>query len=326
MKRASWSVAVLALVAFGCRGGQETPEAGAILLRADLAPGAPVPDELRLFVYDDTGILWNDVRSPPEGPLVAESATVLGTILIKPGTTVGDLRIDLHGLSSGTLIDEGTLIISPAERGQGTFDVTLSSALPSDTDGDGVPDPVDDCPTIPDPAQTGCRRDGGAGDAGPAKADAATDGPARGAGGAAGQMGQAGAGGSSGGAGGSSGGAAGHPGQAGAGGSSGGGAGGSAGGPGQAGAGGAAGHAAGGGGAGGAGKLPQGAACSSASACATGFCKDGACCDTACTDSCNSCSTGTCTEVTNAPDDPECPAPLFSCNKKGKCVVSLSSD
>jgi hypothetical protein len=30
--------------------------------------------------------------------------------------------------------------------------------------------------------------------------------------------------------------------------------------------------------------------------------------------------------VTNSPDDPECPAPLFSCNKKGKCVVSLSSD
>jgi hypothetical protein len=308
MKRASWSAAVLALAAFGCRGGQEAPEAGAILLRADLAPGAPVPDELRLFVYDDTGILWSDVRSPSEGPLVPESATLLGTILIKPGTTVGDLRIDLHGLSSGALVDEGTLIISPGARGQGTFDVTLSSALPSDTDGDGVPDPVDDCPTVPDPAQTGCHRDGGTVDAGPARADAATDGPARGAGGAAGHPGQAGAGGSSAGVGGSSGGA------------------GSAGRPGQAGAGGAAGHAAGGGGAGGAGKLPQGATCSSASACATGFCKDGACCDTACTDLCNSCSTGTCTEVTDAPDDPECPAPLFACNSKGKCVISLSSN
>jgi hypothetical protein len=30
--------------------------------------------------------------------------------------------------------------------------------------------------------------------------------------------------------------------------------------------------------------------------------------------------------VTNAPDDPECPAPLFSCDKKGRCVISLSSD
>jgi hypothetical protein len=318
-------VSALALAAtLGCRGSTEVPEAGAILLRAHLALGAPMPDELRLFVYDDTGILWQDVRTPAEGSLVAESPTLLGTILIKPGTTVGDLRIDLHGLADGILVDEATLIISPDARGQGTFDLTLSGALPSDTDGDGVPDPVDDCPTIPDPSQTGCRADGGSADAAPARKDAGADAPARaGAGGTAG--------GSAGGAGGSTGGAAGRTGQAGAGGAAGrigqAGAGGAAGQSGAGGStGGAAGHAAGGGGSGGTGKLPQGATCSDASACATGFCKDGACCDTACTDECNSCATGTCTEVTNAPDDPECPEPFFACNKKGQCVISLSSD
>jgi hypothetical protein len=93
-------VSALALAAtLGCRGSTEGPEAGAILLRAHLAPGAPMPDELRLFVYDDTGILWQDARTPSEGPLVAESATLLGTILIKPGTTVGDLRIDVDACS-----------------------------------------------------------------------------------------------------------------------------------------------------------------------------------------------------------------------------------
>ena len=324
---------VLALAAtLGCRGSTEIPEAGAILLRAHLASGAPMPDELRLFVYDDTGILWRDVRAPSEGPLVAESASVLGTILIKPGTTVGDLRIDVHGLAVGSLVDEATLVIPPDARGQGTFDVTLSVALPSDTDGDGVPDPVDDCPTIPDPAQTGCRADGGSSDAAPARKDAGTDAPARpvtagaaggaaagSAGGAAGRIGQAGASGAAGqsGASGSRGGAAGRIGQAGASGAAG-----------QSGAsgstGGAAGHAVGGGGSGGTGKLPQGAACSDARTCVTGFCKDGACCDTACTDACNSCMTGTCTEVTNAPDAPECPDPFFACNKKGQCVISLS--
>ena len=295
-------IGVLALVAtLGCRGSTEVPEAGAILLRAHLAPGAPMPDELRLFVYDDTGVLWQDARTPAEGPLVAESATLLGTILINPGTTVGDLRIDVHGLADGSLVDEATLVIPPDARGQGTFDLTLSGALPSDTDGDGVPDPVDDCPTIPDPAQTGCHADGGSADAAPARKDAGTDAPARGApggaaGGAAGRTGQAGASGAAG--------------QSGASGSTGG----------------AAGHAVGGGGSGGTGKLPQGAACSDARTCATGFCKDGACCDTACNDACNSCTTGTCTEVTNAPDDPECPEPLFACNKKGQCVISLSSN
>ena len=321
MRRTAVIVWALALAAtLGCRGSTEVPEAGAILLRAHLAPGAPMPDELRLFVYDDTGILWQDVRSPSEGPLVAESATLLGTILIQPGTTVGDLRIDVHGLVGGSLVDEATLVIPPDARGQGTFDLTLSGALPSDTDGDGVPDPVDDCPTIPDPAQTGCRADGGSADAAPAQKDAGADAPARagaggiagggagGANGAAGQIGQAGAGGAAGHAG--AGGAAGRTGPAGASGAAG-----------QSGASGSTGS----GGSGGTGKLSQGAACSGASACASGFCKDGACCDTACTDICNSCATGTCTEVTNAPDDPECPAPLFACNKKGQCVISLSS-
>jgi hypothetical protein len=322
-------VSALALTAtLGCHGSTEVPEAGAVLLRAHLGPGAPMPDELRLFVYDDTGILWQDVRSPAEGPLMAESATLLGTILIKPGTTVGDLRIDVHGLADGSLVDEATLVIPPIARGQGTFDLTLSGALPSDADGDGVPDPVDDCPTISDPAQTNCRVDGGSADAAPARKDSGTDAPARAgaggwAGGAGGSTGGAGdstghaAGGATGGVAGYSGtgGAAGRTGQAGTGGAAG-----------YSGTGGAAGNAAGGGGSGGIGKLAQGAACSKASACASGFCKDGACCDTACTDACNSCATGSCTEVTNAPDDPECPEPLFACNKKGQCIISLSSD
>jgi hypothetical protein len=315
-----------------------------------------------LFVYDDSGILWQDARTPSEGPLVAQSATLLGTILLMPGTTVGDLRIDVHGLADGSLVDEATLIIPPEASGQGTFDLTLSGALPSDTDGDGVPDPVDDCPTIPDRAQTGCRADGGSADAAPARKDAGADAPARvgaggtaggGAGGtggstdgAAGRTGQAGAGDAAGqsGTGGSTSGAAGRTGQGGTSGAAGqsgtgGSTGGAAGRTGQAGAGGAAGqsgardstggaagHAVGGGGSGGTGKLPQGAACGDARTCATGFCKDGACCDTACTDACHSCATGTCTEVTNAPDDPECPEPLFACNKKGQCVISLSSN
>lgn len=173
-RRRLWALGLLAATsASACRGGGETPEAGAALLRVGLADGAKMPDELRIFVYDDTGALWNDVRMPTEGALVPQSATELGTILIQPGTTVGDLRIDLRGLVAGALVDEATLAIAPSARAGGTFAVSLAASLPADSDGDGVPDPIDDCPSVADPAQTGCHSDGGSADA--ARRDAGTD-------------------------------------------------------------------------------------------------------------------------------------------------------
>ena len=194
-RRRAWASVVLAGLIFGCRGGTQVPEDGALLLRVTLAAGAPMPDELRLWAYDDTGVLWSNTRFPTDGPLVPQSSTFLGTILIQPGTTVGDLRIDLRGLQDGGVVDEAILIVTPAERATATFDVTLSAALLSDGDGDGVSDPIDDCPTVPDPAQTGCGRDAGTSDGGAGRAGAA-GGRAGGAGaGGGGKAGASGAGG-----------------------------------------------------------------------------------------------------------------------------------
>ena len=167
------SLAIVSVTA--CRGSKEIPEEGAILLDVRLAPAARTPDEIRVFVYDDKGALWNDVRVPSEGPLVSQSASELGTILVHPGVTVGDLRFDLRGLSSGALVDEGTLKIPAASATGGTFEVTLASALPADSDGDGVPDPIDDCPAVPDPQQTGCPIDGSAADTSSERRDATVD-------------------------------------------------------------------------------------------------------------------------------------------------------
>ena len=99
----------------GCHKTSE-PEAGAVLLELDLAAGAPVPDELRLFIYDDNGVLWQDARVPADGPLSPESATRLGTVLIQPGDAQGTLRIDARGLRAGGLTDEGTLSVPPDVR------------------------------------------------------------------------------------------------------------------------------------------------------------------------------------------------------------------
>ena len=174
--RPALALALLALA--GCRSASEVPPAGGFLLKVSLAPGAQVPDELRSSIYDDSGALWSNVRFPASGALVPESASELGTILIEPGTVAGDLRIDLRGLLGGVLVEEGTAKIPHASFSGGTFDVSLSGTLPPDGDGDGVPDAIDDCPAVADPAQTGCPTDGGgAPDATTKHHDAAVDAP-----------------------------------------------------------------------------------------------------------------------------------------------------
>jgi hypothetical protein len=309
-RRRTCLLALIVAASFGCRGSTEAPEAGALLLRVSVSAGAPMPDELRLWLFDDTGALWSNARFPAAGALVPQSAAMLGTILLQPGAAAGDLRLDVRGLRAGAIADEAVLTVSQTARAAGVFDVSLSAALPLDADGDGVPDAIDDCRAVADPAQTGCGTDAGA-----AAGSAGTrdDGGGRGGAGGVGGGGRGGVGGS---------------GRGGAGGVGGGGRGaaGGSGGAGRGGAGGGAGHD-GAGGSADAGRdvpppnLPQGAACAAATQCRSGFCKDGACCDTACTDACNSCATGTCTPVTSGDDRPECPAPM-SCNKKGKCTAN----
>ena len=162
---ARWPIPVaLAACVLGCAAPAEVPEPGAVLLRVKLKPGSPLPDELRVFVYDDTGALWRDVRVPERGPLPSKNSGQLGTILIQPGTTVGGIRVHLRGTMAGIRVLDGLLRIAKQDRPRGSFDVTLEDAEPSDADGDGVPDDIDDCPAIANAAQGGCP--GGGGDAG----------------------------------------------------------------------------------------------------------------------------------------------------------------
>lgn len=174
-RRLALAVALATLA--GCKTATDVPPSGAFVLQVSLAPGAEMPDELRASIYDDTGALWKDARFPASGQLTPQSASELGTILIQPGTVTGDLRIDLRGLTGGVLADEATLKIPHASFSGATFDLALAVPVPPDTDGDGVPDPIDDCPTIADPQQTGCPVDAGAPDATTSRRDAAVDVP-----------------------------------------------------------------------------------------------------------------------------------------------------
>jgi hypothetical protein len=169
--RTSMALALAAWAA-GCGAPAEVPEPGAVLLRVKVKPGAPLPDELRVSVYDDSGALWRDVRFPEQGSLSPKGSGQLGTILIQPGTTLGALRVHLRGWTAGTRVLDGLLRIANKDRARGSFDVMLDDAEPADADADGVPDEIDDCAAIANAAQGGCPGSGE--DAGTSR-DAASD-------------------------------------------------------------------------------------------------------------------------------------------------------
>jgi hypothetical protein len=306
---------LLALAVGSCRGGDAAPEPGAVLLRFELEPGAAAPDELRLWIYDDSGPLWDGVRIPDEGPLPAPKGRELGTVLVQPGAATGALRIHARALTSGSRLLDGFLTIAAGARSS-TSTVELEAALPDDTDGDGIPDAVDDCFAVADSAQRGCASTDGGSDAAPSGCDGGGCGRAAGAScsqdascasgfcvdgvccanacvGPCRSCNQPNADGVC---------------QSYAAGSD----------PEH-----ECDHAtcngAGACGAASSEKKSNGSVCGSGSDCSSGFCTDGVCCNEACGDACRSCATGSCKTLTLTTDDPVCSLPMI-CDTHGSCV------
>jgi hypothetical protein len=173
-----FATACISCLAIGVGCGKETEiEGGAVLLELSVADGVSTPDELRISVYDDTGSLWKDERVPGNGALMPESATRLGSVLIQPGATRGGLRVHVRGFAAAARVADGTLAIPGPTRGR--FSLRLEATAPGDGDGDDVPDAIDDCPAVANPAQGGCPgtpMDGGAEDGAQDGAQDAQDG------------------------------------------------------------------------------------------------------------------------------------------------------
>jgi hypothetical protein len=336
--RLALTCVLVAGAAAGCKKGTEV-ESGAVLLELSVAGGVTTPDELQISVYADSGVLWHDQRVPASGPLVPESATTLGTVLIQPGSERGALRIHARGLAASARVADGLLTISSGSRGR--FALQLDGTVPADGDGDGVPDAIDDCPAVDNPSQMGCPGTNDAGDGGDAGGgrDAGGDdvAPTDGGGIDAFNCDASGACdraiGST-----CTDGAQCHssfcvdgvccanacigpcrscnqPNNDGmclayAQGSD----------PASECTGGATCNGAGACGPPTVGQKPNGQLCSSTSECTSGFCKDGVCCNAACDSACKTCETGTCVNVSRKPDPPECYGTM-TCNAGGKCVV-----
>jgi hypothetical protein len=333
--------AVLFSLVVGCGGSRVVPEPGATLLRitSDVASPMPPPDELRVWAYDDGGRLWDGVRVPDQGALRMPSAGNYGTLLVQPGAIHGPLRLRVRALASGARVMDGVTSIAEALLGKDTIDLRLSEAVLPDVDGDDVPDIIDDCLAVANPAQGGCASalsppdagadgmaDGAAVDEHPGDAagsdvsspdsaaspdSAGTDADASPSADATGDAGPAAD---------ASPGTDARPGTDASPGTDAGPA--TDAGPGtdatgtRDGAGDACSDACG--------TTPPtkaiGQACTSAGQCVSGFCADGVCCVSACGATCQSCSTGVCLPVTQAKDTPQCTGTM-TCNRKGDCVA-----
>ena len=123
-----------------------------MLLELSVAGGVSTPDELRVSVYDDAGMIWKDARVPSTGALVPESATQSRHRADQPGTAQGRLRIHVRGFLASTRVADGTLAISV----RGKYALQLDATVPADADGDNVPDAIDDCLAVANPGQGGC--------------------------------------------------------------------------------------------------------------------------------------------------------------------------
>ncbi len=125
--------------------------------RITVEPGSLQPQSLRVFLWGE-GLLRPAIDLP------------LGTHLL-PATVIlrhldahtPDFRLLIDGLDGGGSIESQAGAHVPLESGQQTsVTLSLSDGLLPDSDGDGVPDVVDDCPTVSDANQlcTAMRADG----------------------------------------------------------------------------------------------------------------------------------------------------------------------
>ena len=178
-RRARGNVLVLVACALmslaaGC-GAKAVPTS--FYLTVATAPTAPTPDELRLSIYGDRGPLYLEERLPSTGALTPEGPGKLGTVTIYVAPGVRHVRFDARGLIAGAIGGEGTVEADVVAGTQRPLTLVLGLVALPDGDRDGVPDPIDNCPTRPNADQADA--DGnGVGDVCDTHSDGGADGSA----------------------------------------------------------------------------------------------------------------------------------------------------
>ncbi|MCK5799662.1 MAG: hypothetical protein KAI47_20870, partial [Deltaproteobacteria bacterium] len=134
------------LLSLGAACSDNTPTT--LLVDISVAPGVGLLDELRLSVFSSRGIDVSGHRLPDKGPPTLPNTVVLYS------PAPGNLRLFLRGQRGSAVVAEGTAQVVTVAQTQTHTTLILEAGRRPDSDGDGVPDAIDDCPKIADPKQT----------------------------------------------------------------------------------------------------------------------------------------------------------------------------
>lgn len=142
MFRRVWIVAGLLLL--GCK---EVPTS--VLVEIVAAPPVSL-DELRLTIFEPGGQAVRDRRLPEQG-----TATVPSSVVLYPRGE-GVLRLLCRARLAGAQTGEDATSVTVVRGAQVRAFLQLRAGSLPDGDGDGVPDLIDSCPTLANPAQGPC--------------------------------------------------------------------------------------------------------------------------------------------------------------------------
>ncbi len=141
--------------AFGCAMALAACQAGTTSVRITLAldGSTAAPATVLLSVFDDQGrVISNDT--------VARGDQLPGDVLVLLSSTTAHARAVASGISYNrpTCAASGSVDITAGA--EAALTLTLTDGTPQDSDGDGVPDSIDNCPTVPNPDQADSNGDG----------------------------------------------------------------------------------------------------------------------------------------------------------------------
>lgn len=132
----------LALALSACDAGVTT-----LRLSVTLAAGQPAPQSLLISVYDRSGAL------APDHTVTPQQLMLPGQIEVLLGSAQKQVRVAVSGSSAGGQVVRGDASVAIVPHVQNRGSMTLSTTL-ADSDGDGVPDEIDNCPNVANHDQT----------------------------------------------------------------------------------------------------------------------------------------------------------------------------